>query len=265
VLLRTNNYNIQQFKVYRIYDNRYRETHRSYDAYLAKALQDIVGECSVVLNVLNQTFPRTEEKENDKKELTIIVTPYRSGTHTCTMPTAFLPIIDHLIALHGKNYVHGDIRAYNMVFGDYNQQEGWLIDFDFAGLCNTKKVPPNYRGSLDDGSRLGQPGKTITKYHDWYALFSVIFHVHKLYYPENMNLSVDLKIRLLEMQNRLEEIPRNGDVPSTVTFDLKNLLIDFEQAGGRFKPSKLFSESLEQCISNTLITNHEGTGSPTIK
>ena len=54
----------------------------------------------------------------DGRELTIIAIPFREGGHVANKPSAFLPVIDHLQELHEKGYVHGDIRAYNTVFGN---------------------------------------------------------------------------------------------------------------------------------------------------
>jgi hypothetical protein len=109
-------------------------------------LKGIVGECQEVLKVSSPALSAMENE--DEKDLTIISTPYWLGTHTNTMPSAFVPIIDQLVAFHSiKN--------------------GWLIDFDFArpyGLTTT--YPPNYQKLLDDGTRLGKPDEIITKSYD---------------------------------------------------------------------------------------------------
>ena len=62
----------------------------------------------------------------------------------------FLPIIDHLEQLHSQGFVHGDIRAYNMVLQyDTTKPEkpdkGWLIDFDYGGVHDMVVYPKGYK------------------------------------------------------------------------------------------------------------------------
>ena len=103
------------------------------------------------------------------RTLEIIATPYRKGRHEAKSPKAFLPIIAQLEELHEKGFVHGDIRAFNTVFGE-SEEEGWLIDFDFGGRAGKTVYPKGYRDALVDGHRLGESEKEITKWHDWHAL-----------------------------------------------------------------------------------------------
>jgi serine/threonine protein kinase len=240
--------------VYRIYDNRYRETHRSYKAYSDMDLQDIVGVCRTVLKF--SKIPALPTMEGNK-ELTIISTPFRVGTHTTTQPTAFLPIIDQLVKLHDKNYVHGDIRAYNMVFGG-DGENGWLIDFDFAGPCGEKtKYPPKYNSILFDGDRLGRQNEKITKLHDWYALFNVIYGVHDL------DLFEDFETRFCALKRYISE--RDDDIPREKVDEIKWLLKDYQNANGSLRPSRQFKKEMDQCARFELITRGEGTGSPNNK
>jgi hypothetical protein len=55
--------------------------------------------------------------------LLILATPFREGYHFAHRPTDFMPIIEHLEHLHNEGFVHGDIRAFNMVLGtnDWNE------------------------------------------------------------------------------------------------------------------------------------------------
>jgi tRNA A-37 threonylcarbamoyl transferase component Bud32 len=92
----------------------------------------------------------------------VISIPYLVGKHVATRPKAFIPIIDHLVALHNDGFVHGDIRACNTVlnYSDTDNDidpEGWLIDFDFGGMKTKAKYPDGYNASLPDGLRY--PGK----------------------------------------------------------------------------------------------------------
>lgn len=111
--------------------------------------------------------------------LHIIKVPYREGKHCATKLSQFIPIINQLKFLHSKNYVHGDIRAFNMVFGT---NSSYLIDFDFGGEKGTACFPKGYVKNLPsfDGFRIFSDGETIEERHDWYALIKVMFTVHQL-------------------------------------------------------------------------------------
>ena len=108
------------------------------------------------------------------RSLQVIVTPYRPGRHYATKPTTFLPVICQLEELHGKGYVHGDIRGFNTVFDEENDQL-FLIDFDVGGKSGTREYPKGYQDVLRDGRRRVQ-NKThssptiILPWQDWFAL-----------------------------------------------------------------------------------------------
>jgi hypothetical protein len=117
--------------------------------------------------------------------LLVIATPFREGNHYATKPLDILPVVEHLELLHTKDYVHGDIRCFNMAMGP----DGGLIDFDFGGkllkgegdTAQSVKYPHGYRPGMSDGDRLGRAGAPITKSHDVYALTKVIFGFHHFY------------------------------------------------------------------------------------
>jgi hypothetical protein len=78
---------------------------------------------------------------------------------------------------------NGDIRGFNTVFSD-TPDNCRLIDFDFGGAATTPiKYPEGYRPALLDGSRVGKGGKVIEKWHDWFALAYLLFHLHILADP----------------------------------------------------------------------------------
>ncbi|KAG7341226.1 RIO1 family protein [Nitzschia inconspicua] len=184
--------------VLRSYDNRGRKTDRNPEIYLSGK----VGDVEVVFGDTNFGNHNVDEKEppnqfeelldqssEDLKEreefwtrssqdLLIIAVPYRDGRHYAVSPADFLPIIDQLQTLHEAGFVHGDIRAYNIVFKD--EKEGWLIDFDFGGKNDVQTYPKGYRFALDDGIRIGEERETITKYHDWFALGKLMFSIHSI-------------------------------------------------------------------------------------
>ena len=181
---------------------------------------------------LNEIFTRRNDDED--KSLVIISTPYRHGCHVATNPLQFIPIIDHLIELHKHEFVHGDIRACNIVFGDLESDEGltvskesfkgsgmetdiddttkkqsvqivanskkykgWLIDFDFGKhILMDPKYPEGYIRNLDDGRRIGESGDVILPWHDWYALGQVIFDIHKFILAKGVSESQSKGIQI---------------------------------------------------------------------
>ena len=145
-----------------------------------------------------ESLPCREDLERDwlwekRGRLLIISIPYRPGDHVATKLSDFEPVFCHLKYLHSFNKVHGDIRAFNMVFEKETAQKrhsGWLIDFDFGGTLGEKKYPTHYKAALDDGFRLGVGGKTITKFHDYYALWKVIGDAHNIIVAKNFGVSL---------------------------------------------------------------------------
>ncbi|KAG7357907.1 phosphotransferase enzyme family protein [Nitzschia inconspicua] len=196
--------------VLRSYDNRGRKTDRNPEIYLT--VKELVGDVEVVFGDANFGNHNVEEKEppnqfeelsnqpsqelelkeelwtRSSEDLLIIAVPYRDGRHYAESPADFLPIIDQLQALHRAGFVHGDIRAFNIVFKD--DEKGWLIDFDFGGRSDVQTYPTGYRTALVDGTRMGEERETITKYHDWYALGMLMFTIHKI--PEDALTTVEM-------------------------------------------------------------------------
>ena len=173
-------------QVYRCYDNRFRYTSRSDVAYRDVRCKAITEGCEDVLfvpetvmkiddpNIKNDIW--FKKPNDDRKSLNIISTPFRVGGHIAKNPRDFIPIIDKLQALHGEGYIHGDIRACNLIFGD---EDGWLIDFDFSREeIQTPVYPNGYATLLTDGLRKGKSGEVMYRWHDWSALGKVIFYVH---------------------------------------------------------------------------------------
>ena len=126
-------------------------------------------------------------------ELLIISTQYHEGVHYAARPKHFIPIINRLQQLHRQNFVHGDIRSYNLVLkyeavssesdhetidtrSDTNNNvcAGWLIDFDFGGELGSVRYPKGYKSFLVDGDRPGKEGDEITIMDDWKSLIGLI-------------------------------------------------------------------------------------------
>jgi hypothetical protein len=199
-------------------------------------------------------------------KLLVIAIPYIKGGHYATRPTDFLPIVEHLEYLHSWGYVHGDIRAYNMVFEDreysVDKPKGCLIDFDFGGARATSvKYPANYARSLDDGSRVGRGGQPIEFFDDWFALVQVILFIHKF---TNDLLSPN-EVDLMRQEKYLLEMGGVNSFASQIEMQnfvvkLKQFLIDAESAKLDVKKSRKFMDS------DDLLTCAEmaATGSPRI-
>jgi serine/threonine protein kinase len=196
-------------KLYRCYDNRLRPTERRPDLY-ETGDTDLFGECHVILENADTTneavlhpfgqlqLPGDIEPINwlwaYRGQIKIIATLFHVGIHYATLPKHYLPIVQHLEELHRKRYVHGDIRAYNMVLkydnGSSQENFGRLIDFDYGGLVPVAsaenqvvqypKYPSGYVDQLNDGVRPGRPGGDITFEDDWRALGSVILELYAL-------------------------------------------------------------------------------------
>lgn len=127
-------------------------------------------------NILPEECHRREWLWQMKGQICVLSVPFREGTHVATKLSQFVPILDHLLHLHNHGMVHGDIRAYNMIFGCDQQSKSWLIDLDFGGKHGNVSYPLGYRSLLPDGTRVVPNGKRppIEKSHDYLALWNVM-------------------------------------------------------------------------------------------
>ena len=143
------------------------------------------------------------------RTLLVITMPYQHGSHAADKPKVFLPIISQLEELHKKGFVHGDIRAFNTVFGK-EDNKGWLIDFDFRGKQIQSKYPKGYQNCLYDGDHIGdaEDESKILKWHDWYTLGHLIFHIHRLC-PADGQDEVHWMCNIFTMERIWEECSRD--------------------------------------------------------
>jgi hypothetical protein len=189
----------------------------------------------------------------------VISIPYLSGFHIAEKPTDFIPVIDHLVALHDGGFVHGDIRGYNiLVRGGNNEKSGYLIDFDFGGFENAAKYPRGYRTELVDGSRKGKFNEKIMPWHDWYALGRLIFDIHKLKDPpRDREVTLEEEIYVRRMEKYWLDVKQDVDI-----FQYSEVsgyeMIDEEDAGER--PSANHIGALKQFLTYT--TDNGWTVSP---
>jgi hypothetical protein len=304
--------------VLRSYDSRFSPTNRSSEIYLSPECRNIVGEdVTKVLHLLPEDATDTATDTANSNELDgldglgltnstlfnnqlfwdksngrpllVIATPYRPGGHVAKKPKAFLPIIDQLEKLHERGFVHGDIRAFNPVFGEQEDQ-GWLIDFDFGGKLGTgTSYPEGYRNKLADGERIGdgEHQSEILKWHDWYASGRLIFEIHQLEAPDGQDEELarsgwlitkmakfwqkrtadkakartDIaKARIVAMAKLW--LFRDTDPPLEEIAKLKNMLCDLDEQEWTVRPSPLFTIELQKTTVGAIAINRRAAGSP---
>jgi serine/threonine protein kinase len=244
----------------------------------------VVGECHKVLelnpdtkcySILNENSVGIQSdlwtrKQNERKSLLIISTPYRDGHHIATNPSDFISIIDLLLLLHEKGFVHGDVRGYNTVIG-INGTPSMLIDFDFGGkvdhedsnplktsLPSYQKYPTGYHRNLDDGIRKGKADEPILKWHDWHALGNLIFFIHKLApvswsddAPNQFNTALYLRLFLLEKRwVNMKKYPTPYEIQSLKEFLAGQEVQQLLASGQWIYTCNFDSHSQEQVKSN---------------
>ena len=177
--------------VLRLYDNRARQTSRSPEVYLNK---EVYGrECYTALDVRDQTTtggtirpfrdPTYYQKEvffsterNKGGRVLAIAVDFIPGVHYFETIHQVSSIVKKLSQLHYAGYVHGDIRALNLVVQGNSAE---FIDFDFCGKKNEVTYPPGYNKRLDDGLREGKANQPITTHDDFMALKSIFDFLHE--------------------------------------------------------------------------------------
>ena len=192
-----------------------------------------------------------------KKRLLVIAIPFRKGRHVAERPKDFLPIIAHLQKLHLAGYVHGDIRAYNTVFQENGM--GFLIDFDFSGKVGKAFYPKGYNALLDDGFRIGEGGKEIEKWQDWYALGQLIFNVHEVLKPEAED-ELQLWFLFLDCKHFWTTLRTDPSEPKIC--ELKELLSNEKVNGWTIQPGGHFEDCLNKSDPPVPRTKKGATGSP---
>ena len=267
--------------MYRSYDNRLRPTVRRPDLYQEEiTINDVPGpiaksvlklrdkHSSLDFGELNSTASADTIKTMDwlweyKGKLLIISTAYHEGVHYAELPSHFKPIINNLEQLHAQGYVHGDIRAYNIVLqytpsrseakevgggqsnNSGNDCAGWLIDFDYGGKNCEVEYPKGYRKLLQDGRRPGKERKKITIMDDWVSLIGLIFHTHIFKRREGAVLSAELE---LSIQNIFFELQDCRDMEVDQLLSLLREYIDLTSSNGYYVTLHLdYKADLEEC------------------
>ena len=164
----------------RSYDTRFRESCRWCEVYdVFPENTPIVGDVELITEITD-TKPSLWLLEGAKEAyfwlchgfLKMIVTQFKPGHHYARSPLDFVPVIEQLELLHSRGYVHGNIRAFNVVFaGKDGENVAGLIDFDLSGKDGVKKYPPGYDGNLGDGDLLGSGDSNNKRYNKLQYLF----------------------------------------------------------------------------------------------
>jgi serine/threonine protein kinase len=119
-------------------------------------------------------------------QVMVLSSPRIPGQHYATSVQQLLDAVNELENLHAADYVHGDIRAFNIIFSNSGAR---LIDFDMSGKVDqdSTRYPQGYAHRLLDGRRVGNPGERIMKRHDWRALMFILFTLHEVQPPPIRN------------------------------------------------------------------------------
>jgi hypothetical protein len=187
-------YSKEHSYVIRAYDNRVRQTSRS--PYLYHNWSKIKGDTKHVVNWTEDNNGEINENTIEFRDMTymqqstlfrsdekcgkveVIAVPFVPGSHACSNVHEALCLTRFIKEMHKEGFVHGDIRALNIVFaGD----KTILIDYDFGGIDGQVEYPPGYEKVLPDGGRgSANQGEMITSERDTEALHYVLGVLHFL-------------------------------------------------------------------------------------
>ena len=182
--------------VYKLFDYSRRENENERRTPNA----DII--CSVYENgaEANQIFPI----------IVFLTYAYKRGSHEPKSWIQMQKLGLDLKKLHDQNFVHGDVRAVNMIFDD--GENAWLIDFDWANkdqstypeCFNTKDIPERHIDAA--------PGKPMRKNHDWWALVKIAAHFFEVECP-SADMNEDTTFQWLKCNNAAQkrDPPRGHD------------------------------------------------------
>lgn len=174
----------------------------------------------------NLIFIENCEKIIDKKKLIIIRYPFIPGSHIPPNSTQIQTLIQTLKNIHNQQYIHGDIRASNIVFADSDSK---IIDFDLScHIESISKYPSTYNIDIQDGKRHSDalPKSIMRIEHDWFSLSVVLSYFQP---DENMfnflweeviknvlNGNLDVAINLL-VNNEFFTLKLSKEINTSIT------------------------------------------------
>jgi len=117
--------------IYKVFDARQKLSARS--RHHQPSLQFLHG-CELVLHI---------------GAVAVIRYPFLYGPHLPQSSTGTVRVLRHLAQLHRESYLHCDIHASNLIFGE----SGSVIDFDFCAPVGHAVYPDGYNIDIVDGAR----------------------------------------------------------------------------------------------------------------
>ena len=116
-----------------------------------------------------------------------------------------------------KNLVHGDVRTYNIIFGEKSS----LIDFDFCGLAGKRFYPKGFNQSISDTLRHkdAKPGNVLQIEHDIFSFQSILKRFEpKTENPDIIELWENLvKFGMDDFKSIIEKVSKFSKLLSTTT------------------------------------------------
>jgi hypothetical protein len=143
-----------------------------------------------------------------QEDFTLLSYPLLQGVVTAQNASQFVSIFKELASLHSKDLVHGDIRAYNMLFiGGI----GRLIDYDYSGKNNVRQYPQGYWTTLPDTKRHDQArgGALLHKEHNCFSLGAVM-SMYSCHDPLWSELCEKLQTGHVDVNTLLKELTAIG-------------------------------------------------------
>jgi len=139
------------------------------------------------------------EKVVEAENVTLIRYQFIRGSHVASSVSQVIVVLNQLLKMHSNGHCHGDIRAFNMVFGKASK----LIDFDFSGDSSSKRYPEGYNIDIPDGARHdgAKAGCKLHVLHDLYS-FGAVMKLFECDEGESWNSAI---------QKLQKERPNGGD------------------------------------------------------
>jgi hypothetical protein len=112
-----------------------------------------------------------------KGAIVIIRYDYQDGIHVASKVSHFRDIAKIIETMHDSDFVHGDVRGFNMLHPHSEEslnglKRSCLIDFDLARMNEKDKYSLGFSQTSPEilGDRIGKLGKCMKFQHDWVEL-----------------------------------------------------------------------------------------------
>eukprot|EP00003_Mantamonas_plastica_P027105 TRINITY_DN571_c0_g2_i1.p1 TRINITY_DN571_c0_g2~~TRINITY_DN571_c0_g2_i1.p1 ORF type:complete len:361 (+),score=97.85 TRINITY_DN571_c0_g2_i1:844-1926(+) len=190
--------------VYKVYDYLGREIQwrRQLNVELVHALAEHLEDDKYAEE---KQFYQAWHVETLMEDVTVLTYPFIGSDETMTMPTMeqFGRIVHQVYVLHGLEYVHGDVRLLNMVFG--GETTAVLIDWDFGGEVGACKYPPDLGNNIAR-SNDAKPKGEVKKEHDLYGLATVFQRLWKTEHDVDRLMSLFEEDKMPDVKGMAESV-----------------------------------------------------------